>query len=161
MVREPKIPLDVRRAGPSDAADACRALSALKPGTDPARIDERGMARWLRDPNRILILALDAAVPVGFALAYILERADGSGRMICFYEIEVAEARRRCGIGRRIVDALLETARGEAAYKMWVVADASNTPALALYAAAGAERSTDASVLFTWRFDAHGSDIMR
>jgi ribosomal protein S18 acetylase RimI-like enzyme len=92
-------------------------------------------------------------LPIGFALGYVLERVDGTGRMVCVYEIEVAEAHRRRGVGRRLVEQFKEIAASEGAWKMWVEVDPRNAPAVALYASTGGRPASESSVLYEWHLD--------
>ena len=59
--------------------------------------------------------------------------------MVCLYEIEVVESQRRRGIGRSLLEALIQTCRGEGVVKVWAVTNRSNRPAVAFYSNTGAE----------------------
>ena len=57
--------------------------------------------------------------------------------MMFFYEVGVAEAYRRRGIGKRMIAELKEICRTEDVMKMWVPTSRSNVAATRLYASTG------------------------
>ncbi len=137
--------MEARRLGRADVGLARKIVSELK-GCAPSP----ALADWLADESHILLAALDSGSPVGFALGYLVPRPDGSRPMLLLYELEVRASHRRRGIGRRLVEARKEIASESGASKTWVVADAANEAACALYEATGGIRSP-AAALFTWR----------
>src|SRR5262249_55481827 len=80
----------------------------------------------LAGADKVLVGAEEEGQPVGFLVAYVLDRVDGDRRMVCLYEIEVAEGYRRRGIGAALVDALRALCRGRGVTKIWVIASRSN-----------------------------------
>jgi ribosomal protein S18 acetylase RimI-like enzyme len=68
------------------------------------------------------------------------------------YELSVAEAHRRRGIGTALVRSLAELARERGCYGMWVSTDADNAAALGAYRAAGAG-SPEPFVMLEWSFE--------
>ncbi len=137
--------METRRLDRSDVVLARRLVSELK-GAPPSP----ALADWLADDSHILLAALDSADPVGFALGYLVPRLDGSRAMLLVYELEVRASHRRRGIGRRLVEAMKEIACECGASKTWVVTDAANEAACALYEVTGGTRGP-AAALFTWR----------
>ena len=93
--------MDIRRLTTEDAELALQAIIALKitPGAPPAELPPAYVRRFLSRPDNVLIVATDDHRPVGFLLAYLLDRVDRQRQMVLFYEIEVAESHRRRGIG--------------------------------------------------------------
>ncbi|MEE9207333.1 MAG: GNAT family N-acetyltransferase [Gemmatimonadota bacterium] len=87
-------------------------------------------------------MSSEDGVGTGFLLGYLMDRVDGDQRMVCLYEIEVAESHRRHGIGRALLEALIQTCHGEGVVKVWAVTNRSNQPAVALYSNTGAEVDT-------------------
>lgn len=85
---------------------------------------------------------------MGYALVYVLPRIDDR-TMAFLYDVGVEEAFRRQGVGREVLEAAKETMLAAGAYKMFVLTDEENEAAMALYAAAGAERDTP-EVVWTW-----------
>ena len=62
--------------------------------------------RFLQNSGNVLIVATDAGAPIGFVLAYLLDRAERDRKMMLFYEIEVADGYRRRGVARAMVGLL-------------------------------------------------------
>ena len=114
----------------------------------PARAD--ATARFLAEPGHHLLVAYLGAEPVGMVSGVELTHPD-KGTEMFLYELGVAEAHRRHGIGRRLVAALADLARGSGCYGMWVLTDAENTAALAAYRAAGGADDS-VSRMLTWTF---------
>ncbi|MFD0329953.1 GNAT family N-acetyltransferase [Streptacidiphilus monticola] len=92
----------------------------------------------------------DAAAPVGFVSGVEVTHPD-KGTEMFLYELAVAEAHRRRGVGRALVEALAELARQRGCYGMWVLTDRGNPAALAAYRSAGAAEEEDC-VLLNWSF---------
>ena len=95
-------------------------------------------------------VALEDDEPAGFAYGYVLPRIDGA-RSVFFYELEVAPAARRAGLGRALAEEMRRLAESAGAVKMWVQTDEANEAAKRTYASAGATRAGE-DVLFEWRF---------
>jgi ribosomal protein S18 acetylase RimI-like enzyme len=123
-------------AGESDVAlDALRLLKA--PDGYPTPTSEY-LVRFLSRPDNVLIVATMDGVPVGFLLAYLLDRADRDQQMMFLYEIGVAESHRRRGIGTRMITQLKRICSAQNVMKMWVPTGRSNVAATRLYASTGA-----------------------
>jgi len=145
--------LDIRRLADEDAELAVDVLTSLKDGGRGAPVaNPDGSRAFLQDPRNVLVAALADGEPVGYAIAYVLERADRPSPMILLYEIEVASRHRRRGIGLGLIDRVREIARSEGAYKMWVLTEWENVAARALYRSAGGAESGD-SLLIEWSED--------
>ena len=85
-----------------------------------------------------MIVAFDDGVPVGYLLAYLLDRVDRDQHMMFFYEIGVAESQRRQGVGKRPIGELKSICREADVMKMWVPTGRSNVAATRLYTSTGA-----------------------
>ena len=110
-----------------------------------------GVARFLAGRDNVLLVAEEEGRRVGFLVAYFLDRVDRDRRMVCLYEIEVAEGYRRRGTGAALVDALKTLCRGHAVMKIWVIASRENAAAVRLYEAAGARSAPGSDdVVFVW-----------
>jgi ribosomal protein S18 acetylase RimI-like enzyme len=133
---------EIRRLGPDDYALAREAIQQLKAVDNRGLPDADHLRRFLARPENVLIVASRGATPVGFALAYILDRVDRDEKMVMFYEIEVAATDRRRGIGREMVETLKGVCRTAPTMKMWVLTDRSNTPAMKLYESTGGQTNS-------------------
>lgn len=107
---------------------------------------------FLADTKNFLIVAESDGIPVGYCLAYEMTRLDGSRPMMCLYDLQVSEGFRRRGIGRTLVESLRAHCQANGFLKMWVLTDADNKAARALYEACSAEIQVDEPVLYWWRF---------
>ncbi|HET7128007.1 MAG TPA: GNAT family N-acetyltransferase [Gaiellaceae bacterium] len=113
----------IRRLGPGDE-EVIRALAGADPQT-----------ALLADERTTFVVAFDGDTPVGFAFGYVLPRRHGRPTIFFVYELDVDERYRRRGIGRRLMEELL--AGHEEAF---VLTDADNEAAMALYASLGGTR---------------------
>ena len=100
-----------------------------------ALADDEAQTALLADDRTIFVAAFDDETPVGFAFGYVLPRRHGRPTTFFVYEIDVDEAYRRQGIGRRLMEELL-FGQEEA----FVLTDAENDAAMALYASLGGTR---------------------
>jgi ribosomal protein S18 acetylase RimI-like enzyme len=122
-VERPKQTIEIRRLGPGDD-DIVRALADAEPQT-----------ALLADERTTFVVALDGGTPVGFAFGYELPRRHGRPSIFFVYEIDVDEAHRRQGIGRRLMAEML--AGQDASF---VLTEPDNVAANALYASLGGTR---------------------
>ncbi|MFE4700416.1 GNAT family N-acetyltransferase [Streptomyces sp. NPDC056738] len=106
--------------------------------------------RFLETPGHHLFLAYEDGVPVGFVSGVETVHPDKGTEMFP-YELAVAEAFRRRGIGRALVRELAALARERGCYGMWVGVDRGNDIALATYRGAGGEDDGSCTVM-TWAF---------
>ena len=92
--------ITIRRLRSEDAALAVETLNELKP-SDDERESRLAREAWcqsfLREDRNILIVALSDAEPLGYTIAYLLDRADRPSPMLLLYEIEVAKTHRELG----------------------------------------------------------------
>ena len=129
----------IRQLRSNDTTVATRTLARLKPSDERRdRLpDEQAAQLFLQQKCNILIAATQAEEPIGYAIAYILDRAERSEPMLLLYEIEVAPENRRQGIARAMIERLRQIATEHGAFKMWVLTDPSNRSARALYGSSG------------------------
>ena len=146
--------MDIRRLGPGDERLAVRTVRTLKQAQ--ARIDEEAMRRFLARGENCLIVATVEDSPVGFLLAYFLDRVDTERIMAFFYEIEVLPDYRRRGIARAMIDRLRAICVKYGAAKLWVQTTRENTAAVSLYLATGAaEVEQGDTVTYAYPLESH------
>lgn len=139
MERESTAPnVNVRRLTPDDAALGVEAIRRLKAADGYPVPTAACLSAFLARSENVLIVAADSGVPVGYLVAYLLDRVDRDQRMMFFYEIEVAATYRRRGIGTRLINELKSICRTSDVMKMWVPTGRSNVAATRLYASTGA-----------------------
>lgn len=139
----------LRWLGAGDEAIAARALREVL--DDEPRGIESG---WLADPRVHFVIGLIEGHPVGVAYGHTLPLPDGRIEML-LYSLDVAEAYRRLGIGRALVDAFLERTRALGFDELWVLTEPDNDAGNATYRSVGPPSSRETSVMYTW--DASGS----
>ncbi len=138
--------MHIRRLTLGDEAFALHAAHTFK-GRYP---DLAHAEDFLADPHNVLLVATEEETPVGFALAYRLERWERTQPMMFLYEIEVLATHQRRGIGGALMEALLAECRQAHCYKLFLLTNASNTAALAFYAASGGQRPNSDDVLICY-----------
>lgn len=115
----------VRRLRPGDEA-IVEALATRAPQTDV-----------LYDERTFFVVAFDGEQPVGFVLAHELPRRHGAATQLLVYEVDVDESHHRRGIGKALLRELASIARERGIVEGWVLTDADNEAAMALYRSAG------------------------
>ena len=138
-------PTRIHRVGPRDAAFVHRAAALF----DNAPRDD-ATERFLRSDDHHLLLAMDGDEPVGFVSGVELTHPDKGVEMF-LYELGVAEAARRRGVGTALVEALAAVAIDRGCRGMWVLTEEDNEAAIATYRRAGAMRD-ERTLLFEWSF---------
>jgi ribosomal protein S18 acetylase RimI-like enzyme len=114
--------------------------------------DPRAVRAYLGDRRNIFLLATDGDVPVGFLRGTGLRQVHSRRRQMFLYEIAVAPARCRRGVGRALVERFLRHCRRHGYEEAFVFTDPHNTPAVALYRSSGAFTETPADRMFVYRF---------
>ena len=143
--------MEFRRLGVADCELGVNAVHLLKSPDGYPTPSADDMVKFLSCRANVLIVAIDHGVPVGYIVAYLLDRIDRNRRMMFFYEVDVAEAHRRRGIGKRMIAELKEICRTEDVMKMWVPTSRSNIAATRLYASTGGmPLSPDDEVTYTY-----------
>jgi ribosomal protein S18 acetylase RimI-like enzyme len=133
--------------GPGDADRVAAAAYLFDSDPKPGATE-----RFLAEQTHHLFIAYEQDVPVGFISGVETTHPD-KGTEMFLYELSVAEAHRRRGIGARLVQRLADIARSRGCYGMWVGTEDTNLAALATYEGAGGSRDEDPARIFTWRFD--------
>jgi ribosomal protein S18 acetylase RimI-like enzyme len=139
--------VSVRRLGPGDEAVLAR-LALDGERYEEAGVDEgdevplspADASAFLADDRTHLFVAFSGDDPVGFVVVNELLHRHTFTRMLLVYEIGVAEEHRRGGIGRALLDEVRTLAVQQGIPEGFVLTDATNAPAMALYAAAGGTR---------------------
>jgi len=138
--------MQIRRLTVEDTAFAMGAAQVFK-GRFP---ESDGMEEFLASSQNILLIAEEEGMPLGFLLAYRLTRWDQARPMMFVYEVEVLEAYQRQGIGRTLIGEIQRISRQAGCLKLFLITNASNEAAMALYTATGLRRSADDDVLLTY-----------
>lgn len=103
----------------------------------------------LVDRRNIVLATLHDDTPVAYLVAHSFPSLSGQ-KLVYLYDIEVAPAFRRIGIGTALVTKLKEICREQGVSSIWVGSSRNNHSACALWASTGAERGSDQYVEFTY-----------
>ena len=133
----------IRRIGPGEGEAIVAAGGLFDSPPDIA-----GANAFLAAPRHHLLIAYVDGAPAGFVSGVEMTHPD-KGTEMFLYELAVDEAFQRRGIGRALVERLLEIARERACYDMWVLTDADNAAALGTYRTSGASAESS-HVMLTW-----------
>ena len=114
-------------------------------------VDPHWSAEFLADPRHHLAVAIDGGVVVGMASGVHYLHPDKPPQLF-INEVGVASSHQGRGIGRRVLDALLERGRTLGCSEAWVLTDESNSIARKLYASAGGEIDSDLAIMYTFPF---------
>jgi len=131
------------------ALDGQRYEEAGSVEADAVPLESADASAFLSDDRTHLFVALADGEPVGFVVVNELLHRHTFTRLLLVYEIGVAEGHRRRGVGRDLLDAVRALAVERGIPEGFVLSEATNTAAMALYAVAGGVR-LDA---VQWDFD--------
>ncbi len=132
--------------GPGDEA-VVRSLATYR-----ALTDEEAHA-FLADDRTLMVVARDGDACVGFVYGYVLRRRHGDALQLFVYELDVAESHRRRGIGTALMRELARLARERGVRRGFVLTNASNEPAMALYRSLGGTRDDEDDVVWRFRYE--------
>ena len=143
----------VRRATPGDAPQVARLLHDFQaefdePSSGVETLEDR-YADLIRNKDMIVLFVGDG--PDGFAQLRFRPWVYSAGLCAYLEELYVIPARRGNGLGRALLEAALDAARGEGAEQMELGTSESDTAARALYESAGftnREGRPDGPVMF-------------
>jgi GNAT superfamily N-acetyltransferase len=138
---------DVRILSYKDAA----VLAKVAPDVFDNAIDAQAAKAFLHDPNHHIAVAIDGDVVVGFVSALHYLHPDKPRPELWINEVGVASTHQGGGLGKALMQAMLDEARRIGCAEAWVLTDRGNLRATHLYTAAGGTDSEQ--VMFTFRLD--------
>jgi len=110
-----------------------------------------GPAReFLSDSRHHLAVAIADATVVGFASAVHYVHPDKIHPELWINEVGVAPTHQGRGIGKALMNALLDVARELGCAEAWVLTERDNKPAMHLYQSIGGKEAEDETVMFTF-----------
>ena len=135
--------IEIRLLGPSDGD----VLGRVAPDVFDHAVDAQWSRAFFADPRHHLIVALDGDTVVGMITAVDYVHPDKAPQL-WINEVGVAPSHQRQGIGRRLLDAMLEHGRALGCTEAWLGTEETNTPARRLYEGTGA--APEAFMLYSW-----------
>ncbi len=105
---------------------------------------------FLNDPRHRLVVALDNSVIVGFVSAVIYLHPDKPASELWIIEIGVAPRHQRQGLGKKLLQYLLDHAKQSGCTEAWVLTDRENIAAMAMYKSAGGMETLPDPTMFTF-----------
>ena len=112
---------------------------------------ESSAREFLADPRHRLVVALDDDLLVGFISAVIYVHPDKPAPELWINEVGVAPTHQRKGIGKALMQSILDIARQSGCTEAWVLTERDNTAAMTLYASSGGSESLPDPVMFTFK----------
>ena len=130
-------------------ADEARVLDNVADDVFDYAVHPRWCAEFFADPRHHLVVALDGDLVVGMASGVHYVHPD-KGPELWINEVGVASTHSGQGLGRRIVQTLVEHGKSLGCHEAWVLTSPTNEPAKRMYRAAGAV-ADELSVMYTYR----------
>jgi GNAT superfamily N-acetyltransferase len=126
----------VRAAGFADAPALARLLTDLgyPQDADQARAQ---LAAWAGDPHGTVLVAESDGSPVGFIAAYVTPYMERPGSFARVVALAVDPARRRSGLGRRLLEAVEAWATGLGCVDIEITSSRSRDDAHSFYRSLG------------------------
>jgi ribosomal protein S18 acetylase RimI-like enzyme len=142
-IQPPVTPVEIRLLGPDDAD----VLQHVADGVFDGLVDPRWTREFSADVRHHLIVALLADCVVGMISAVDYVHPDKAPQL-WINEVGVAPPHQRRGIGRQLLDAMLEHGRALGCTEAWLGTEEANTAARRLYESTGA--APEAFVLYSF-----------
>jgi len=130
-------------------------LRNVAPGVFDNALDPALVAEFLHDKRHHLAVAIDQDQVVGFASGVHYVHPDKPAELF-INEVAVAPSHHRRGIGKAVIEALLERATLLGCREAWVLTDRDNQAAMGLYASTGGAPGPHDHVMFTYHLNPHG-----
>ena len=130
-------------------SDASRVVGASRLFDE--RPDVRATREYLADTRNLFLLAAVGPTPVGFLRGTSLRQITTRRAQMFLYEIGVDRRYRRRGVGRALVQWLLDYCREHEFDEIFVLTSPGNRAAVRLYRGTGAVTETKADRLFVYR----------
>ncbi len=133
--------VSIRRLGTEDATILSGAVRALVKPDGAAGASH--LSKALSDRGCFFIVGLEGDDAVGYLSAFRFPSVEEDGDLVYLYDLVVREDRRRRGIARRLIEALVRACRADGVVRIWAGTSGDNRPAQALFAATGAARVSE------------------
>lgn len=132
-------------------------LGTIGPDVFDSVLDVGATSEFLRDPRHHIVVAIDGGVVVAFASAVHYVHPDKPLPELWINEVGVASTHRGRGVGKAILQKLLDHARDLGCAEAWVLTDRTNQEASRLYASRGGIEAPIGQAMFTFPLNSNGS----
>jgi GNAT superfamily N-acetyltransferase len=132
-------------------------LGTTGPDVFDYALDPRAIREFLIDPRHHLVVAVDDGMVIGFASAVHYVHPDKPWPELWINEVGVASTHRGRGVGRAILQSLLNLGRELGCAEAWVLTERGNNAAMRLYSGSGGIEAPTDQVMFTFRLTSSGS----
>jgi aminoglycoside 6'-N-acetyltransferase I len=139
--------IEIKPLGPADA----HLLNNVAGDVFDDPIVDAAVREFLGDPRHRLVVALDRDLIVGFVSAVIYLHPDKAAPELWINEFGVASTHQRQGIGRALLQGMLDIARQSGCTEARVLTERDNLPAMAMYTSSGGIESSPDPVMFTFK----------
>ena len=126
-------------------------LDRVAPDVFDDPIVPQALQGFLDSPDHYLAVATDDGMVVGFVSAVQYVHPDKPRPELWVNEVGVSPAHQNRGVGKALMQALLETARRAGCSEAWVLTERNNQPAMRLYKAVGGEEEQEEIVMFSFK----------
>lgn len=124
----------------------------LLPLLDPSESPDKGQTlRMAEDDRTYIFIAYENEQAVGYALAYRFPYFYTEKSHAYLYDIEVTEQHRRKGIGRLLIQAVLDALKHDGCGELWLGTATDNVEGQALFGRTGAIKTGETFFDYTYR----------
>ena len=127
-------------------------LDDVAPGVFDNSLDPQLVSEFLRDERHHLVVAVDRGQVIGLVSGVHYVHPDKPAEM-WINEVGVAPGHQGQGVGKAMIQELLQHARTLGCREAWVLTDRSNPAAMRLYTSAGGQVAPRDQVMFTFFLD--------
>jgi ribosomal protein S18 acetylase RimI-like enzyme len=139
--------IEIKPLGPTDSY----LLNNIAEDVFDDPIVEASTREFLSDSRHRLVVALDKDIVVGFVSAVIYLHPDKSAPELWINEIGVAPTHQRQGIGKTLMQTILDIAKQSGCSEAWVLTERDNMAAMAMYTSGGGEEAVPDPTMFTFK----------
>lgn len=127
----------------------CDVLNRIGSEVFDEAIDPKYLKLFVDDPRHIMYLAVDENTVVGMASAVEYFHPDKAPQL-WINEVGVASTHRRKGIGRMLVETMIDAAEERGCIYAWLGTDTNNTPAQACFSSVKDVEIPQSFLLYEW-----------
>ena len=127
-------------------------LERVDPDVFDNTIDALQLQAFLDDPRHFMFIAVVDGVVVGMASAVELFHPDKNPQVF-INEVGVASTYRRQGIGRSLVEAVLDASKARGCVYAWLGTEIDNKPAQACFGSVPGGKEPQTFVLYEWELE--------